>query len=172
VAADTKTDLSSAEVDRALGAWRQGDCVLGDHWFVHRINTAYVVTDAGRAAADAGVDLAEQQVVGLVVVSQTCDVVRSCEERPFVEVCPVVEVDEDRLHEIERGRRPSYASLPLLAAQRLVADLDRVMTVENPSLQRGSGRQVGPPTPRFGRSRSLSRGSGFGSPSPTISPHS
>lgn len=36
------------------------------------------------------------------------------------------------LREIERGRRPAYAFLPLLAANRLVADLDRVMTVEKP----------------------------------------
>lgn len=43
MAADTKTDLDSAEVDRALKAWRQGDCVLGEHWFVHRINAAFVV---------------------------------------------------------------------------------------------------------------------------------
>ena len=130
MAADT--DSPFTEVDRALAAWRQGDCVLGEHWFVHRIDTALAATDAARAAAEAGVDLAEQQVAGLVVVSQTCDVVRSCAERPYVEVCPLVEVDEARLHEIERGRRPAYAFLPLLADRQLVADLDRVMTIEKP----------------------------------------
>jgi hypothetical protein len=36
------------------------------------------------------------------------------------------------MHEIERGRRPAYAFLPLLASRGLVADLDRVMTVEKP----------------------------------------
>jgi hypothetical protein len=132
VAADTNTDPGSAHVDRALEAWRQGDCVLGEHWFVHRVNTTFALTEAGRAAAAAGADLAEQHVAGLVVVSQTCDVVRSCEERPYVEVCPLVEVEEPRLREIERGRRPAYAFLPLLAGSRLVVDLDRVMTVEKP----------------------------------------
>lgn len=90
------------------------------------------MTLAGRAAAEADADLAEQQVPGLVVLTQTCDVVRSCTERPYVEVCPLVEVDDGRLHEIQRGRRPAYASLPLLADRNLVADLDRVMTVEKP----------------------------------------
>jgi hypothetical protein len=34
------------------------------------------------------------------------------------------------LNEIERGRRPNYAYIPGVASRRLVADLDRVMTVE------------------------------------------
>lgn len=119
-------------VDKALEAWRQGDCVLGEHWFVHRLDKSTPVTAAGRAAAEEGADLAEQEVQGFVVVTQTCDVVRSCAERPFVELCPLVEVDDDRLCEIQRGRRPAYAFVPLLSARRLVADLDRVMTVEKP----------------------------------------
>jgi hypothetical protein len=51
----------------------------------------------GRVAAEADADLAKQQVLGLVVVTQSCDVVRSCTERPYVEVCPLVEVDDDPL---------------------------------------------------------------------------
>lgn len=121
-----------AAIDRALAAWRQGDCVIGEQWFVHRLEKSFSVTDAGRDAIGAGVDLAEQEVNGLVVLSQTCDVVRSCGDRPYVEVCPLVEVHEDRLAEIQRGRRPAYAFLPLLAHLKLVADLDRVMTVEKP----------------------------------------
>jgi hypothetical protein len=73
-------------------------------------------------------------VLGFALVTQTCDIVRSCKDRPFVEVCPLVEVDNARLKEIERGRRPGYGFLPMLAPQRLVADLDRVMTVEKPVL--------------------------------------
>lgn len=126
-------DRRAVAVDDALGAWRQGDCVLdGEHWFAHRLDTKFPVTDASRAAADEGADLAEEEIAGFVVVTQTCDVVRACDERPYVEVCPLVGVDEPRLREIERGRRPAYAYLPLLADRRLVADLDRVMTVEKP----------------------------------------
>jgi hypothetical protein len=132
VTADSDQDPRAASVDDALSSWRQGDCVLGEHWFAHRLNKSFTVTDAGRVAADADADLAEQQVLGLVVITQTCDIVRSCTERPYVEVCPLVEVDDDRLREVQRGRRPAYGFVPLVADRKLVADLDRVMTVEKP----------------------------------------
>lgn len=130
--AESDQDPLTASIDRALAEWRQGDCVLGEHWFAHRLEKSLALTDAGRIAAQAGVDLAEQAVPGFVVVTQTCDVVRSCADRPYVEVCPLVEVDDDRLEEIQRGCRPAYAFMPLMSARMLVADLDRVMTVEKP----------------------------------------
>ncbi len=119
-------------VDAAMREWRQGDCSLGEHWFVHRIDPDGPVTTAAREAAALGVDLVEKPVAGVVVLTQTCDIVRSCGERPYVEVAPLVEVDEARLHEVERGRRPGYAFVPGVADRQLVADLDRVMTLEKP----------------------------------------
>lgn len=136
MAAESDQDPQITSIDRAIAAWRQGDCTLGEHWFAHRLDKSLPVTDAGRAAADADADLAEQEVEGFIVVTQTCDVVRSCNERPFVELCPLVEVDVDRLREIQRGQRPAYAFVPMLSARRLVADLDRVITVEKPLLGR------------------------------------
>jgi hypothetical protein len=118
VAAKTDQDLRVATVNLALSEWRQGDSVLGEQWFVHRLDKSFAVTDAGRAAAEEDADLAEQQVPGLVVVTQTCDVVRSCTERPYVEVCPLVVVDGERLRQIEKGRRPAYGFLPALALAR------------------------------------------------------
>lgn len=132
MAVENEQDSLIASTDKALEPWRQGDCAVGEHWFVHRFNKLFAVTDAARVAAEAGADLAEQEVLGFAVVTQTCDIVRSCAERPFIELCPLVEVDGDRLLEIQRGRRPSYAFVPMLSARRLVADLDRVMTVEKP----------------------------------------
>ena len=129
---ENEQDSLITSIDKALATWRQGDCALGEHWFAHRLDKSFSVTDAGRVAAEAGADLAEQEVQGFVIVTQTCDAVRSCAERPFIELCPLVEVDDDRLVEIQRGRRPSYAFVPLLSKCRLVADLDRVMTVEKP----------------------------------------
>jgi len=132
VSADTDRNARAAAVDATLAQWRQGDCFLGDCWFVHRFAKDFPTTNEGLFAAQDDADLAEQQVVGFVVVTQTCDLVRKCLERPFVELCPLVEVDAGRLIEIEKGWRPGYAYLPLLAPRRLVADLDRVMTVEKP----------------------------------------
>ncbi len=123
---DAKLDA----VDRALLEWRQRDCVVGEFWFVHRVAPANPLTDAGRVAAGAGSDLAESSTFGLVVLTQTCDLVRTWRDRPYGEVAPLVEVDDPGLREVERGDRPQFAFVPALAGRRLVADLDRVMTVE------------------------------------------
>ena len=90
-------------VDESLLTWRQGDCVLGEHWFAHRIHPKLPLTPEAEEAAKADVDLAEAEVRGLVVISQACDIVRDCASRPFVEVCPLVAVDETKLREIQRG---------------------------------------------------------------------
>jgi hypothetical protein len=117
-------------VDAALQAWRQGDCVLGEHWFIHRFDPTVPLTEASMAVSDQGVDLAESAVRGLVVLTQTCDIVRTSRERPFLEVAPIVVVSAHVAHEIERGRRPVYAIIPALRTHGLVADLDRTMTIE------------------------------------------
>lgn len=134
MAAEVDADERYGRVDRALADWRQGDCALGEQWFAHRLLPSFPLTAAGQDAAADGAHLVEEQVLGFALVTQTCDIVRSCRERRFVEVCPLVEVEEAKLREIERGRRPGYGFLPMLAPQRLVADLDRVMTVEKPVL--------------------------------------
>ena len=64
------------------------------------------------------------------VLTQTCDLVRHCGDRAFAEVSPLVEVNDRVLREIGRGRRPNYGFIPGVVDRRLVADLDRVMTVE------------------------------------------
>lgn len=135
MAAEPNTNPRYAAIDEALAAWRQGDCVLGEQWFVHRFDPALPATpEATTATTSAALetDLAEALVAGLIVASQTCDVVRSCAERPYIEVCPLVEVDDAALRQVERGRRPRYGYVPLLADRKLVADLDRTMTVEKP----------------------------------------
>lgn len=110
--------------------WRQGDCVVGEQWFVHRLAPAIPLTEEAADVAKEGGDLAEAEVRGLVVLTQTCDIVRSCAERPYIEVAPLVKVDAGELRTIERGRRPRYAFVPGLKDNNLVGDLDRVMTVE------------------------------------------
>lgn len=119
-----------ASVDAALLTWRQGDCVVGEQWFVFRTDLERPLTSDGAAAAAEGIDTAESEVFGFMVLTQTCDLVRKSSERPFVEVCPLVEVDEAQHREIERSRRPNFAFVPALADRCLVGDLDRVMTIE------------------------------------------
>ncbi len=123
-------DVWIQTVDTALKEWCQGDCVLGEHWFVHRSNPQRPLTLDSANVAQEEADLTESKVKGLAVVTQTCDIVRSCVDRPFIEVVPLVEVDEQCFYEIQRGRRPQYAYISGVVEHRLVADLDRVMTVE------------------------------------------
>lgn len=116
-------------IDASLQGWRQGDLTLDESWFVHVGDGALPLSEAA-AQAENGPQALTSEVLGLVVVTQTCDIVRSCARRPFIEVAPLMRVSEDHLHEVKRGRRPSHATLPVLESKLLVADLDRVMTVE------------------------------------------
>ncbi len=133
MSATDDTDPNHKAANSPLHGWRQGDCVLGDHWFAFRIDPTNPLTEAAHEAAREGADLAETLVAGLVVATQTCDILRS--ERAFVEVCPLVEVSVSIYSDITRKTRPRYAVVPALAANRLVADLDRAMTVEKPVLE-------------------------------------
>lgn len=120
-------------IDATLSQWSQGDCTVGDDcWFVTRFDPQRPLTPPALdvVAVDPNTDLTESSVSGFVVVTQTCDLVRSCAERPFVEVAPLVAVDDRYLQEIHRLKRPRYAYIAGVAKFNLVADLDRVMTVE------------------------------------------
>jgi hypothetical protein len=117
-------------IDAALREWRQGDLALEADWFVHVGDTSAPLSEAAAQAEDQGIQALTSEVTGLVVVTQTCDIVRRCTTRPYVEVAPLVQVSEDDLRTVKRGRRPAFAALPALEKARLVADLDRVMTVE------------------------------------------
>lgn len=124
-------------IDAAMQCWRQGDVALQVDWFVHLANPGMPLTPAAETWAAANPDLAssdveivESAVAGVAVISQTCDLVRSALERPFVEVAPLVPMEPAKIEEVRKLRRPRYAYLPGVADRGLVADLDRVMTVE------------------------------------------
>ena len=147
---DNERDTWIQEVDAVLEDWRQGDCVLGEHWFVHRFNPQRPLTpdSADVAQADQETDLSASEVKGFVVVSQTCDIVphpprSSCIDRPFIEIVPLIEINdqflescnvqgnrEHFLDEVRKGKRPRFAYISGVMKHYLVAELDRVMTVE------------------------------------------
>lgn len=129
----------AAEIDAAIKNWRQGDITLDRGLeFLHLANLSRPLSPSAQDTA-AGSDAQPppdetvplmQEVPGLVILSQTCDIVRNCIERPFVEVAPLIQVDEDYLEAIKRLKRPNFAYVPATASHRLVADLDRSMTIE------------------------------------------
>ncbi|HQP88738.1 MAG TPA: hypothetical protein PLL76_20995 [Thermoanaerobaculia bacterium] len=109
-------------VDDAIRQWRQGDVALEAYLFVDM--------RAGEAGPS-DPDVVTSEVPGLVLLTQTCDVVRVHTERPWVEVAPLVEVrDPALMASIVRLERPRFALIPALQGERLVADLDRTMTID------------------------------------------
>lgn len=142
-ALDPESD-EAKRIDAALGAWRQGDLALGETWFVHVGDPAVPLSEAAAQAEGAGMQALTSDAAGLVVVTQTCDIVRGCTARPYVEVCPLVRVGEKDFPDVQRGRRPSLATLPCLEADRLAVDLDRIMTIEK-SIVAGWARTGGCP---------------------------
>lgn len=128
-------------IDSDLRHWRQGDvCLDAGLDFVHLADLRIPGTDAAIEAAkqqrEQGDDLPFEpvsllaSVPGLVVLTQTCDIVRPAPQRPYLEVSPLIAVTEVFLNEVRRLQRPAFAYVPAIAQHRLVADLDRVMTVE------------------------------------------
>lgn len=125
-----KDSVEAQSIDGALQQWRQGDLALEERWFVHIGDPVRPLTEAAGQSEGTDLQALRSEVGGLAVVTQTCDIVRSCCERPYIEVAPLVQMDGDTLHHIRRGRQPRFASLPALVGLQMAVDLDRVMTVE------------------------------------------
>ena len=153
-------DVRIQEVETVLKEWRQGDCVIGEHWFLYRFSPQIPLTHGSIELAQEETSLGESEVRGFAVVTQTCDIIRSCSERPFIEIVPLVEVDEQQFHNAQRGRLPRYAYISGVSKFNLVTDLDRVMTVEKAVVaewQRISGCQNDQEIRAFGQALARKR---------------
>ena len=125
-------------IDGRLSDWSQGDVVLGTAIpFVYLADYRQPVTDgsqeaaaAERAEGDADLGTVVIDVPGVVIISQSCDLVRSCAQQPFVKLAALQQVSSDVLNEVKRGRRPRFAFIPAIADRLLVANLDAVSAVE------------------------------------------
>ena len=135
------TDKEERAIDGKLLAWRQGDVSLDvELEFLHLADLSRPHSSVSRQVAGALEDAGEvvaagptpilDEVRGLVMLSQTCDVIRGCRDRPFVEVAPLVWMREQDVEAVRRLKRPAFAYVSATAADCLVADLDRTMTVE------------------------------------------
>ena len=119
-----------AHTDTAMRSWRQGDLALEERWFVHVGDSTRPLTVGTAHGSDEGVRAVVTGTDGLIVVSQTCDIQRTSRDRPFVEVAPLMRVEVEAFRSVTRGRRPRHVTLPCLEPGFLVADLDRIQTVE------------------------------------------
>lgn len=112
---------------------------LGELTILHLADTKTPLSEAASELAGAqrkakeslGLASVAESVSGLVVVTQTCDIVRSCTKRPYIEVAPLEHIpDPNQFNLIRKGWTPAYAYIPGVADQALAAHLDRTMTVE------------------------------------------
>lgn len=119
-------------VDLATLSWRQGDYTLTPSTFVYKIDPALPLDEPSREAValDPEAEHPEDPVDGWMVISQTCDIVKKCHNRPYVEVAPLVVLNEGLYPKAVRGVLQRYATVPALAPTRQAADLERIMTVE------------------------------------------
>lgn len=133
------SEESALQINDALQHWSQGDIVLhGSIDFVHVANlqrahspaSSRLLQDIACGDVPTNALTVVDSVPGLVVLSQTCDLRRDCRHRPFVEVAPLAQVTSDELEAIRRLKKPAFAYLPKVVDRGLVADLDRIMTVE------------------------------------------
>lgn len=110
-----------------LGSWQQGDFALNVGGFSFGVRP-----DEDDLAVDEAQKIAlretEDQIVGVVVVSQTCEVVRMRHEDEVVAVCPLVQRDETEQRAIAKGRRPSLAIVEN-SPPGSFADLSRIMSI-------------------------------------------
>lgn len=118
--------LPIKDLDEPLKHWRQGDFALDVGGFLF----------AGIAEGDDPFDAEDitENIVGLVVISQTCDIVRCTSGRYYVAVCPLIKVTEQDLSAIRKGRRPYFTDIEN-TNKEVVADLRRVMSVHKNVLQ-------------------------------------
>lgn len=112
--------LPKVDLDEPLRNWRQGDITFDVGGFLY----------AGPAEGDEHFDAEEtiENIVGLVAISQTCDIVRRTGGRHFVAVCPLIKVSKFELSAIRKGRKP-YMTVIESVDETVVADLRRVISV-------------------------------------------
>lgn len=133
----TIVDSRQDTLDKKLLSWRQGDCTITPQSFIYAFDLNFRVTEATKnlEGSEPGEVVAEE-VDGLVILTQTCDIVRSVKDRPFVEVAPLIKRDEDEILKISKGMYPRFAIVPGIQDKGLVADLDRTMTIEKPLVEK------------------------------------
>jgi hypothetical protein len=151
-------------IDAATAEWRQGDIIdlraIGWLALVDAPLTEH--PSAASATEDSNVAYVFAEVEALVVVSQTCDVIRGCSSRPHVELAGLVRLEEPVAGEARRGSRPRFVPVPgaggdafadldviVTAEKSLLARLDRVEGLPTETDQRRFGRGVGRVYSRF-----------------------
>lgn len=127
-----------------IKTWRQGDCVRAAQEFVYLIDPSQPLSPEARGAVqiEPTTEWVSAPMDGLMVVSQSCDIVRDALERSFVEIAPLRALPEDIFQDVVLGHRPQFATVPALHPFREAADLDMIVTAEKSLLAKWSGQNL------------------------------
>jgi hypothetical protein len=102
-----------------LSDWRQGDYALEPVELplisIEQDEDAIIIADA---------------LHGVVVLTQSCDLIRPQEVKPYVQVAALVLVEKDEMERVKAGHAPARVHIEELVAAGLVVDLDIVATVD------------------------------------------
>lgn len=141
--------------EEGYAAWRQGDAVLGPIPFLwgyaHQAPMLPLSQDLAHelreeALGEEDYHVAQEEVSGIVIVTQTCDLVRDWQRRPYVQVAPISvlapEVRTARMAEIKRWKSTRFLYLPALEQDWMVAELDRIFTLEKGVLDAWRARRI------------------------------
>ncbi len=112
--------------DEPLLEWKQGDFALNVGGFLF----------ANSSVDDEFFDAEEEtdDIVGLIIVSQTCDIVRRTGGRHFVTVCALTKRPKNEVKEVLSGRRPYFAVVDN-TEDTVFADLRKIMSVSKDLLR-------------------------------------
>lgn len=122
-----------AAVDNTLASWRQGDVAVAG--VVGWIGDPSRPLTAECAQAAEGITGSRQVAVwaatgdGVVVLTQTCDIVRTSGDRPFVVASPLIRLPDLAATEARRGMRPRFVHVPGVGEDAF-ADLDLMICME------------------------------------------
>jgi hypothetical protein len=123
------------KVDAVMSTLRQGD-VLGPVALPWIADRAHPLTRQTAALGDSGAGATWSRTNQVAVVSQTCDIVRTCFDPdpkrgswPFIQVAPVVVLEDPDRSAASRGHSTRFVPLPALGGD-LFVDLTVCSTIE------------------------------------------
>lgn len=101
-----------------LDAWRQGDLYLAP------VELPVLALD-GEETVWAAMNAPH----GVMIISQSCDIVRAIEDRPFVTVAVLIPATPEEVERAKRMETPSRLFSDILSPHSLLVDLDATATV-------------------------------------------
>ena len=139
-------------IDKSACSWWQGD-IAGADWFRVFGKRDCPLTPGELCSVETRLPCSHQSTHGLVLLTQTCDIRKTCRKRPYVTVSPLVHLEGTDAALARKGRLLNFVAVPAAGAQAF-ADIDRVMTVEKSFLldwERAPGCQNHQERQVFGR---------------------